>query len=207
MIVLRPGDILLFDGSDKSDVVHIITHVLSNGIQVVSHSRWTHSAMVFDFDIPINGKPQTELNILESTILRGKNGCQLNPLSQRLVDYKDGAAVALHLKDELRDFPGFLGRMWREAANRLDHDRYNVPELLMYLARHIPIVQEIPGLYKSDDDSEVCGELLAILLRAGGLPGLRPAIMPPEAIAELAIYSGYTWLVGTPGVIPHFNSV
>ena len=193
---LNPGDIILCDGGAHGDLVDVITHTLPNGIQVVSHSYWTHSMMVWPPDVPIAGAPQEELHVIESTILRGKNGPQINALAARVHDYEpDGAIVALHLSERIRAFLDW-GAMWAEAARRLDHDRYNVGELLAYLLRHFPGIQEIPALYRSDEDSEVCSELMAILLRAGGLPGFRPACMPPQALLELGIYSGYTFLLG-----------
>lgn len=203
---LRAGDVILFDAGDRSDVIHLVSHVLPNAIECVSRSAWSHSAMVFDLDAPVNGRDQAELHILESTILRGANGPQLNPLSARLADYTGGHAIACHLSERIRGFLDF-GAMWRFAAGKLGRDRYNVAELLAYLARHIPIVQEIPALYQSDDDSEVCSEFVAQLLQAGGLPGLHPAVMAPEQLAQLRIYSGYSQLVGEPRLMPHFNSV
>lgn len=206
-VKLRPGDIIVFDGGNADDVVSIVKNIVSDTIQVITHSMLTHCAMVWDFDLPINGQPQNELHLLESTIRDGISGPQLTPLADRLAEYTShGRVWALLLSDRARAFLDF-GSMWNFAATKLSHDRYNVAELLLYLARHVPIVQEIPRLYQSDDDSEVCSELVAMLLRAGGLPGLRPATMPPQAIAELRIYRECVQLCGQPKGIRNFNTV
>ena len=204
-VTLRPGDIVIGDGGNVEDLVGIATHFLSNAIEGVTNSRGSHCAMVFDFDIPINGAPQNELHILESTIRNGVNGVQLNPLSQRLTEgYRN--AWALLLSDRIRAFLDF-GAMWTFAAERLGKDKYDIPGLLEYIARHIPIIQEIPALYQPIPGTEYCSDFLAMLLRAGGLPGLRPATMSPQSIAELHIYSSCVQLVGDPASIRNFNTV
>jgi hypothetical protein len=204
MSKLRPGDIILFDNSDTSDLVHLASNFLSNAIDCVSGARLSHSAMVFDFDIPINGKSQQEIHIVENTILGSVDGVQLNPLSGRLAGYR--YAIACHLSERIREYLDF-GGMWAMVAGDLSRERYNIPELFAYLARHIPIIQEIPQLYQSDEGASVCSEYLVKLLRWGGLPGLNPAVMTPRHIAEMRMYSGYTQLAGEARVIPRFNSV
>jgi hypothetical protein len=97
--------------------------------------------------------------------------------------------------------------MWKLGAGMLDHDKYNVIEIGEYLARHIPLIQELPVLSQSIPGMEVCSELDAILLRAGGLPGLHPALTSPQVLAELRIYDECVQLAGPPEAIPGFNTV
>src|ERR1035437_1332161 len=67
----RGGDLIFFGGADASDAVHLITEVVSNGIAVLTRSNLTHVAMVLEPSLPVNGRPQTSLNLIESTILAG----------------------------------------------------------------------------------------------------------------------------------------
>ena len=203
---LRAGDIIGFDGSDTSDCVHLVKNVLSNGIEVVTDSRLSHLAMVWPMDVPVNGKPQVELHIIESTILGGVDGVQLNPLAQRMADEAHGRVYAFYLAERWRDFLAW-GDMWALAASKLGTDRYNVLEIAEYLARHIPFVQEIPALYAPNPHAEVCSELVALMLRRGGIPGLHPPVMPPQAVIELAIFECYAQLSGPPREILRFNSI
>ena len=203
MTPLRPGDVIAFADGDTRDLVAIAENFVSDGIQAVTHSPLTHVAMVWAFDFPINGAPQRELYIIESTIRNGVNGVQLNPLAQRLGEAKRVAGLLLSAR--VRAFLDF-NAMWHLGAAKLG-DRYDVAEIGAYLARHIPILEEIPALYQPTAGAEVCSELVAMLLRAGGLPGLRPATMPPQAIAELRIYEEQIPLAGDPIVIPNFNTV
>jgi hypothetical protein len=89
---------------------------------------------------------------------------------------------------------------------RVNRDRYNVLELGAYVARMIPVVQDLPFWYKPNSHEEVCSELIAELLAAGGLPGLRPYETPPQEIADLKIYSGCLQVAGKPASIKKFNS-
>ena len=203
---LHAGDIVLFDDSSAVDLVHIVERFLPNAIDCVTRSRFSHSAMVFDLEAPIHGEPQREVHIIESTILRGRNGVQLNPLAQRLDDYHDGRAIVLHLTERMRTFLDF-GAMWALAAKKLDHDEYAVEQLLAWLARYLPIVNDVPQLYEGDGTSEQCAQLVATLLAAGGVPGLRPATFCPQKLAELRMYADASWLIGEPILIRNFNSV
>jgi hypothetical protein len=201
---LRAGDVIVFDGGDTSDLVHLATNVLSNGIECVTQSNLSHAAMLWPMDVPVNGKAQTELYIIESTIRDGRNGVQLNPLAQRVAEH--GRTWALRLSARIRAYIDW-GTVWATATGKLDRDKYNVGEILMYLLRHVPVVQEIPQLYQSTPGAEVCSELVAELLRAGGIPGLRPATISPQILSELRIYAECIQLAGEPAAIARFNSV
>jgi hypothetical protein len=201
---LRAGDIVLFDGGNTSDVLHLITNVLSNGIEVYSRSKSSHTAMVWPLDVPINGQQQNELYVIESTIRNGINGVQLNPLAQRVAEHERSWGLRLSpFWNANLDY----GNMWQVAAAKLNKDRYNVLEIAEYLLRYVPIIGEIPAFSQSTPGMEVCSELMAILLRAGRIPGLHPALMSPQAIAELAIYENCIQLNGTPAMIARFNTV
>ena len=191
------GDIIAFGGKG----------FLSDAIERLSGSKLSHVAMVLDERLTVDGKAQTCLNIVESTILNGQNGVQINPLAARLAMCGEGERVwVLRISDAVR---GFLDwdRLWAFAMARVNRDRYNVLELGAYVARMIPIVQDLPLWYKPNSHEEVCSELVAELLAAGGLPGLRPYETSPQGIAELKIYAGCTQLIGKPAVIREFNSL
>ena len=192
---MQPGDLLVFDGGDHSDVAHLVTDFLSNAIQVVSHSNLTHSAMVY----------QVPTQLIESTILNGKSGPQLHDIAERIQSYP-GRVWLLSLNPTFRKCLQF-DAMWKLADQKLQGDKYNIGELLKYVGRKIPIVSYIPALYKSDAHAEVCSELVAQLLQAGGMAGLRPATMTPQSLAELRIYDTCTQLCGAPASIRNFNTV
>ena len=87
------GDLVFFGGADASDAVHLVTGVVSNGIAVLTRSNLTHVAMVLEPSLPIGGRPQTSLNLIESTILAGKSGPQINPAEgRRLPDARNSPA-------------------------------------------------------------------------------------------------------------------
>jgi hypothetical protein len=162
--------------------------------------------MVLDPRLRVDGRPQAEPQIVESTILNGRNGVQINPLAARLAMCGAGERVwVLRLSDAIR---GFLDwdRLWAFAMARVNRDRYNVLELGAYVARMIPLMQDLPLWYKPNSHEEVCSELVAELLAAGGLPGLRPYETPPQGIAELKIYADCRQLMGKPAVMRKFNS-
>ncbi len=190
---MRGGDIFFFDGSDASDVVHIIGDFTSNAIRLLTRGP-THSAMVYDAE-----------TLIESTILHGKNGPQLNPVEGRVAEYA-GRVWWCPLAERTRGMLDF-DAMWTLARKKLDHDHYNVGELLAYVGRKVPVLGWLPQLYRPDSDSEVCSELLAELLAAGGVPGLQPAQTPPQRLAEMRLYAGCTQLAGPPAAIRNFNTV
>ena len=193
---IRGGDIIGFGGSG----------FVSDAIEWLTRSRLSHVATVIDPRLDVDGQPQTELHIVESTILNGRNGVQINPLAARLAMCGPRERVwALRLSDAIR---GFLDwdRLWAFAMVRVNRDRYNVLELGAYIARMIPVVQDLPIWYKPNSHEEVCSELVAQLLAAGGLPALRPYETPPQGIAELKIYADCRQLQGKPAAIRKFNS-
>jgi hypothetical protein len=193
---LTGGDIIAFGG----------TGFVSDAIEWLTRSRLSHVAMVVDPRLLVDGRPQTELQIVESTILNGQNGVQINPLRARLATCDAGERVwVLRLSDAIR---GFLNwdRLWAFAMVRVNRDRYNVLELGAYIARMIPVVQDLPVWYKPNSREEVCSELVAELLAAGGLPALRPYETSPQGIAELKIYADCRQLIGKPAAIRKFNS-
>jgi hypothetical protein len=193
---LRGGDIIAFGG----------TGFVSDAIEWLTRSKLSHVAMVVDPRLNVDGRPQTQLQIVESTILNGRNGAQINPLEARLAMCGPGERVwALCLSDAIR---GFLNwdRLWAFAMVRVNRDRYNVLELGAYIARMIPAVQDLPVWYQPNSREEVCSELVAELLAAGGLPGLRPYQTPPQGIAELKLYGDCRQLMGKPAAIRKFNS-
>ena len=192
----RSGDILAFGG----------TGFVSDAIEELTRSKLSHVAMVLDPRLNVNGKPQTELQIVESTILNGKNGVQINSLTVRLAMCGGGERVfLLRLSDAIH---GFLAwdRLWAFAIARVNRDRYNVLELGAYMARRIPLVQDLPFWYRPNSHQEVCSELVAELLAAGGLPALRPYQTSPQGIAELNIFADCRQLKGKPAAIRKFNS-
>ncbi len=198
---MRGGDIIFFAGAG----------FLSDVIDLVTHSQVSHSAMILDPDLVIDGVPQHlgnipwTPNIIESTVLNGISGPQINRLDQRMTNY--GAGVWwCPLSDEIRNLIHWP-LAWAFALAKLKGDRYNTAELAMYLARHVPGIQSIPELYKSDPHAEVCSEFLAMILQAGGLPGLNPAIIPPQKLAELKIYRECVQLTGKSSAIRNFNTV
>jgi len=192
----RGGDIIAFGGKG----------FLSDAIEWLTGSKLSHVAMVLDPRLRVDGRPQAEPQIVESTILNGRNGVQINPLAARLAMCGAGERVwVLRLSDAIR---GFLDwdRLWAFAMARVNRDRYNVLELGAYVARMIPLMQDLPLWYKPNSHEEVCSELVAELLAAGGLPGLRPYETPPQGIAELKIYADCRQLMGKPAAIRKFNS-
>jgi hypothetical protein len=190
------GDIVAFGG----------TGFVSDAIEMLTGSKLSHVAMVLDPRLRVDGKPQTELQIVESTILNGHNGVQINPLAARLAMCEAGERVwALRLSDAIRRYLDW-DRLWVFAMERVNRDRYNALELGAYIARMIPVVQDLPFWYKPNSHEEVCSELVAELLSAGGLAGLRPYETPPQGIAELKIYADCRQLMGKPAVIRKFDS-
>lgn len=187
---LQPGDIIAFEGRG----------FLSNAIGFFTGSSLTHVAMVFKTD----GR---QVTITESTILHGKSGPQFNDLTTRLATYdRGGRAWVLRLRPIVRKYLDF-DAMWRLAAAKTGKDHYNVPELFEYVARLVPVVQDVPILYQRDSDAEVCSEWLTELLKAGGLlPGVDPFTTSPQKLAELAIYQDCVQVLGTPRLIKNFNS-
>jgi len=192
----QPGDILVFDGSDWSDIVKIAGHVLSNGIEVWTASNLSHSAMVYK-------DPKI---LIESTILDGKSGPQLHPINGRIETY-NGRMWLLVLADKVRASLDF-DAMWKLADAKLaGGDTYNVGEIGAYLARKVPILSWLPWFYKENPHSEVCSELCAELLRAGGMAGLKPPEICPQTLAEMRIYAQSVQIKGQPSIIKNFNTV
>lgn len=192
---MRGGDMIAYGG----------TGFLSRAIEVVTGSVLSHMAMVVAPELTTAGNPDREIFITESTITPGQNGPQINPLRESVAVYP-GKVWWLPLSDRIRSFLNF-DDMWALMLKKIGPDRYNVLELGKYLARYVPGVNMIPWLYRVDPGYEVCEEYLCMLLAAGGLPGLNPAVMPPQKGAELKIYREAVQLVGVPTRIRSFNSV
>lgn len=198
---MRPGDIVLFDGSLANPCDDLGGAILAGGIEAVSDSVASHSAMIVPATFP--GLTGPSPHLIESTILDGVDGVQTHPVEERLTSGQ--RAWWLALSDRFRNFLDFEA-MWLLAEAKVNRDAYNVLEIGKYLARHVPILSELPALYESDDNQEVCSELVAMLLQAGGIPGLNPAICSPQTLAELRIYRACIQILGPPKTIERFNT-
>lgn len=192
----QSGDIIAFGGGDDP---------LDFLIKLFSRSKVTHCGMVIPQSLNVDGKPQTERHIIESTILNGVNGVQINPLAQRIATCGDPRIWNLQLSHAVYEFLDW-DAVWSFAMGRAGRDKYNVLELGAYVMRDVPFVQDLPIWYKPNSHEEVCSELVAELLAAGGLPGLRPYETSPQAIAELRIYADCLQVAGKPATIRRFNS-
>lgn len=190
---LRGGDALYFWGAHD---------ILSVGIEVITHGP-SHCATIFDPDLPLpNGEKQKEIYVIESTILNGVNGVQLNTLASRLNGY-DGAVAIAYLSEPIRQFINWHA-LWACGLSKLGVVKYNIPEIAAYLANIV-----LPGalqIDKSDPHAVVCSELRADLLQAGGIPALDPFRTPPEILFRARMYSGIDVLLGNPS-LAHFNTV
>lgn len=194
--LLRGGDVVMFAGKRSSPLDALI--------DFVSRSRLTHSAMVYEPTLTIEGKVQTELHIVESTILNGVDGVQINPLAARL-DGNDGVAL-FRLKDETRAAIDWT-KLWACAIAKVGRDKYNIAELFEYVARDLPFVDAIPRIYQPTPHREVCSELVTDLLQAGGAtPGANPALTSPQKLAEFAIYRDIILLFGKLSPVRNFNT-
>ena len=192
----RGGDVIAFGG----------TGLVSGAIEWLTGSKLSHVAMVLDPLLNVDGQPQTELQIVECTILNGRNGVQINALTARLAMCGPGdRGWVLRISDAIRRYLDW-DRLWAFAMARVNRDRYNVLELGAYVARLIPVVQDLPLWYRPNSHEEVCSELVAERLAAGGLAGLSPYETRPQSIAELKIYAGCTQIIGKPAVIKNFNT-
>lgn len=190
------GDLIAFGG----------TGFLSDTIKLVTHSPLSHVAMVLDPSMPVNGKKQTETYIIESTIINGVSGPQVNPLASRMAGYDKGGKIwRLRLSRKIWSFIDW-DALWTKAADKLAAgDTYNKLELGDYILRKLPIIQYDPELYEANPKAEVCSEFIAELLKAGGIPGLKPAETSPEVLAAWHLWEDQLQLVGTPETIPNFN--
>lgn len=192
-----PGDILVFDNSDFSDVASLVTHVVPNGIEVVTDSCLSHSAMVWE----------DPAYLIESTITFGAGGIdgpQWHPIDQRLRATR-GRAWLLSLSPDFRgglDFPA----MWAYARGQWNCDTYAVGGLAKWLAAHAPVLEYIPWFRKPIPHQEYCSQEVIQIFQAGGqLPRVNPAMSSPASLAALQIYSGMRQLCGRPGAIANFN--
>jgi len=191
--IVQSGDALFYWGKDDfvSDAIEFVTHGPS------------HVATVYDLDLTMpDGSKQTEWHVIESTIINGVSGVQLNTLASRINGY-DGAIALAPLSPRIREFLDWQ-RLWGCANHKLGVVKYNVLEIGAYLANIA-----LPGalqINKSNPDAVVCSELRAELLQAGGLPGLDPFRTPPEALFKMRMYGPLTVVAGSP---PHdgFNSI
>jgi hypothetical protein len=202
---MQGGDIIAFDGSCVADIAELADHFLSNAIEVITRSALSHVGMVLDYSLPIGGKPQTELNLIESTMMTGKSGPQINPLAQRIAEY-DGRVWWLPLSFRawvMIDWP----TAWQFALGRVGKDHYSVKSIGDFIARKLPILQWLPFVHKAEPDAEVCSEYIAEILRAGGLPGIDCHEVSPQKLVEMRIYRDVVQLVGTPREIRNFNTV
>ncbi len=164
---IRPGDLIFFDGSDDSDLVEIAQHLVSNAIEVLTHSNWSHVAMVLDPKIMVNGAVQTELNLIESTTLTGTNGPQINALEKRLAEYDGTSIWWFPLNDATRRCINF-NRMWELMLGKVGRDHYSYDTILDFLLRPL-FGWLIPALHRGPKNAEVCSEYVAEGLKAGGV--------------------------------------
>jgi hypothetical protein len=204
MTKMRGGDLVFFGGADASDLVHLITDVVSNGIVVLTHSNLTHVAMILEPCLLINGQPQTCLNLIESTILNGKSGPQINPVATRIQDYQ-GVVFLARLSERTRYMLDWHA-LWTYMLNSVGTDHYSIKSIADWLARMVPIVGKLPVFAQPEKDAADCSEYVAEGFRAGGFPGLNPHVDCPQTIAEWAIFEGLEQLAGPPAVIRNFNS-
>lgn len=199
------GDLIFFGGADASDMVEIVSHVLSNGIAVLTRSNLTHCAMIVPPDLLIAGKPQTCLNLIESTIMNGKSGPQINPVEPRIIGYH-GLVFLARLSSRSRAMLDWEA-VWKYMLGRVGTDHYSIKSLADWLVRWVPFVGKVPFFSQSEKAAENCSEYLAEGFRAGGFPGIRAHVDCPQTLAEWAIYKDITQLVGLPAVIRDFNTV
>ena len=200
----RGGDLVFFGGADASDLEHVVTEFVSNGIAVLTHSNLTHVAMVLEPCLLVNGQPQTCLNLIESTILNGKSGPQINPADGRIRGY-EGLVFLTRLKDRTRSMLDWHA-LWAYMLGRVGPDHYSIKTVADYLARLVPIIGRLPMFCQSDKDAVVCSEYVAEGFRAGGFPGLNPHVDCPQTVAEWAIFEGLEQLAGPAATIRNFNS-
>lgn len=196
MAEMLAGDILLFDGSDVSDVAGMVTHVVDNGIEAVTGCRLSHSAMVYELPYLL----------IESTIQDGKSGPQLHDIAYRRATYP-GRMWHLSLDPHFRAGLDF-GAMWACAEAKIGRDTYAIGTLAKWLASHMPILQWVPWFREPIQGQEDCAELLVMLYQAGGgLPGVNAAETSPGDLAAMRIYSGVEQLCGAAMEIAKFNCV
>src|ERR1035441_38039 len=121
---LRPGDLVMFWGRSP----------LSWAIELIDAGP-SHSAIIRQ---PITA--ESDVTICESTIQRGRNGVQTNPLGATIAGYDAGASIAaLRLDDTTRckiDWEHFYAVIG--AAE--DHVGYDIPDLFEFLIRDVPIL-------------------------------------------------------------------
>lgn len=195
---LQGGELVFFWGAHD---------ILSDGIRTITgglkeHAP-SHSGMVYDVNLLLpDGSKQTEWYLLESTILNGKNGVQLNKLADRVNGY-DGAVAITYLSERIRSFLNWPA-IWGCAQQKLGVVHYNIAEIAAYLA-NLVLPQPL-AIDKSDPNAVVCSELLAELLQAGGFPGLDPFRTPPERLFQMRMYREIAVLSGNP-YVDDFNRV
>lgn len=187
---IYPGDILFFDGSDDTDVAGIVDNFVSNAIEAWTRSDWSHVAMVLDQGIEIAGKPQTELNLIESTIENGVSGPQVNSVRSKLANYDGTSVWCFPLSQDVRAQLDF-GSMWDCLVGKVGKDKYSVRTLIHFLVR--PVLGWIPHFSKSHKGEEVCSEYLAMGLKAGGIERivgkpLVPNKTSPKVLAKYPIF-------------------
>jgi hypothetical protein len=192
--LMLPGDILVSDNADFSDVAHLVTDVVANGIEIVTGSNLSHAMMVYE----------DPALLIESTILNGKSGPQLHPIEERIRTTR-GRLWHLSLDPHFRDYLDF-DAMWRLADRKLAVDRYAIGGLVKWLASHAPFLQYVKWFQEPIRNQEFCSQLCVELLQAGGqLPGINAAETSPADLASFRIYSEIRQLCGRPGTIKDFN--
>ena len=195
--LVQPGDLIVFRGSG----------FLSAAIELFSDGL-SHVAMVLDPRLPVNGKRQREIYLIESTVLNGASGPQVNALAERIASYDAGGCVwHLALGDRVRAFLDWDAVRTYAVKKLAAHDTYNKLELGQYVLRRLPLIQYDPDLYAGNPRQEVCSELAAELYKAGGLPGLKPPETMPSTLAEMAMWGGIQQLKGPARMIARFNTV
>jgi hypothetical protein len=194
---MRDMDLFFFDGHDFSDVEHLVTDALSNDIYALTGEGKTHVGMLRW----INGK----LYLVESTILNGKNGPQMNLLADRVLGYP-GRAWWTPLD---RAFRASLDpvKLWALADSKVGTDRYDVLGLFKKAASMIPLIGKLPPFRAPDRGHEYCSDFVCRLLTAGGTKGLPEFESSPEWLFTRKLYGGILQIVGDSTTPRNFNSV
>jgi hypothetical protein len=211
--LLSGGQAVVFYGSGfvSATIEHLSPYLVDPGD--VSIDAPSHIATILDRTIPVNGKPQAEPFIIESTTdLVNESGAkvsgpQVNALKWRIAHYDVGARVyILELRPELRAMLNWPG-VWSTMLAKLGKDGYNKVELVEYVLRRIPVLDDLPWLFKPRPDKEVCSEYRAEGMRGGGWPGLVPALTTPAVFVSMAAWRSCTQVCGPPMAVKGYNTI
>src|ERR1039457_4354764 len=129
----RGGDLIFFGGADASDVEHLVAEFVSNGIALLTHSNLTHLGMLLAPELLIDGKPQQCWNLIESTVLNGKSGPQINPADSRIQGYP-GIVFLARLSTRTRSMLDW-NSLWAYLVGKVGQDHYSIKGIADYLGR------------------------------------------------------------------------